>query len=107
MTNLVCAPGASPEFDRSQFKIQPDGTFRITIRAMAAMAGIDDGSLSRSLQSASSTGVRGGLAQVKKTELPQVLADCPVQGIAKEFGEVFTYVCLAYADHVVFGLDGG
>ena len=52
MTNLVCAPGENFEFDRSQFKIQPDGSFRITIRAMAAMAGIDDGSLSRSLRSA-------------------------------------------------------
>jgi len=39
-------------FDPSQFKIQPDGTFRISIRGMAAMAGIDDGSLSRSLKSA-------------------------------------------------------
>ena len=52
MTNLVCAPGASPEFDRSQFKIQPDGSFRITIRAMASMAGISDGGLVTSLRSA-------------------------------------------------------
>ena len=52
MTNLVCAPGENFEFDRSQFKIQPDGTFRITIRAMGAMAGIDATGLSRSLSSA-------------------------------------------------------
>lgn len=41
-----------PSWDPSQFKLQPDGTFRISIRGMAAMAGIDDGSLSRSLKSA-------------------------------------------------------
>lgn len=44
--------GENFEFDRSQFKIQPDGTFRITIRAMAAMAGVDDGGLARSLKTA-------------------------------------------------------
>ena len=37
-------------FDPSQFKIQPDGTFRISIRGMAAMAGVDDGGLARSLK---------------------------------------------------------
>jgi hypothetical protein len=40
------------QFDASQFKLQPDGTFRITIRGMASMAGIDDGALARSLKSA-------------------------------------------------------
>lgn len=45
---------SSPEdgFDPSQFKLQADGTFRISIRGMASMAGIDDSSLSRSLKSA-------------------------------------------------------
>lgn len=41
-----------PSWDPSQFKLQSDGTFRISIRGMAAMAGIDDGALSRSLKSA-------------------------------------------------------
>lgn len=39
-------------FDASQFKLQPDGTFRISIRGMAAIAGIDDTGLGRSLKSA-------------------------------------------------------
>lgn len=39
-------------FDASQFKLQDDGTFRISIRGMAAMAGVDDGSFARSLKSA-------------------------------------------------------
>ena len=39
-------------WDPTQFKIQPDGSFRISIRGMAAMAGVDDSSLSRSLKSA-------------------------------------------------------
>ena len=39
-------------FDQSQFKLQPDGTFRISIRGMAVMAAIDDGALARSLKSA-------------------------------------------------------
>lgn len=52
MTNLVCAPGENFEFDRSQFRIQPDGTFRISIRALASMAGVDATGLSRSLNSA-------------------------------------------------------
>ena len=52
MTNLVCAPGENFEFDRSQFKIQPDGTFRISIRALASMAGVDQGGLTRGLKSA-------------------------------------------------------
>jgi hypothetical protein len=29
------------DWDASQFKIQRDGTFRISIRGMAAMAGVD------------------------------------------------------------------
>lgn len=41
-----------PAFDASQFKLQPDGTFRISIRGMAAMAGVDFGGLARSLKSA-------------------------------------------------------
>jgi hypothetical protein len=53
MGNL--APGNS--FDPSQFRLQPDGTFRISIRATAALAGIDFSSLARSLRSASATGV--------------------------------------------------
>lgn len=28
---------SAPSFDPSQFKLQPDGTFRISIRGMAAM----------------------------------------------------------------------
>lgn len=39
-------------FDASQFKLQDDGTFRISVRGMAAMAGIDHRGLSRSLKSA-------------------------------------------------------
>lgn len=42
----------SDGFDPSQFRLQADGSFRISIRGMAAMAGIDDGALSRSLKSA-------------------------------------------------------
>jgi hypothetical protein len=48
----LCTPGDSLELDRSQFKLQPDGTFRISIRAMAAMAGVDQGGLTRGLKSA-------------------------------------------------------
>ena len=47
MTNL-----APTDWDPSQFKLQQDGTFRISIRGMAALAGVDDGALSRSLKSA-------------------------------------------------------
>ena len=39
-------------WDPTQFKIQPDGSFRISIRGMAAMAGVDDNGLGRSLKSA-------------------------------------------------------
>ena len=41
-----------PNWDPSQFKLQPDGTFRISIRGMAAMAGVDQSGLTRSLKSA-------------------------------------------------------
>ena len=44
--------GQAAKFDPSHFKLQPDGTFRISIRGMAGMAGVDDGALSRSLKSA-------------------------------------------------------
>jgi hypothetical protein len=47
--------GSSPEvvsFDSTQFRLQPDGTFRISIRAMAAMAGIAESGLRASLKSA-------------------------------------------------------
>jgi hypothetical protein len=43
-------------FDPNQFKHQADGSFRISVRAAAALAGIDDGGLSRSLKSASFQG---------------------------------------------------
>ena len=54
MASSFLAPsGDSVEsFDSSQFKLQPDGTFRITIRGAASLAGIDDGGLARSLKSA-------------------------------------------------------
>lgn len=57
MTQISAAPavgfGEGPaSFDPSQFKLQADGTFRISIRGMAAMAGVDDSALSRSLRSA-------------------------------------------------------
>lgn len=42
----------APVFDASQFKLQPDGTFRISIRGMAAMAGVDHAGIVRSLKSA-------------------------------------------------------
>ena len=52
MTSLSNEQTNSLEWDPSQFKLQPDGTFRISIRGMAAMAGIDFSSLARSLRSA-------------------------------------------------------
>lgn len=52
MTSLTNNQINPPEWDPSQFKLQPDGTFRISIRGMARMAGIDDGALTRSLKSA-------------------------------------------------------
>ena len=48
----VLAQTNQPEWDPSQFQVQPDGSFKISIIAMAAMAGIDRGALSRSLKSA-------------------------------------------------------
>lgn len=42
----------SGDWDPSQFKIQNDGTFRISIRGMAAMAGVDHAGILRSLKSA-------------------------------------------------------
>ena len=39
-------------WDPSQFKLQLDGTFRISIRGMASIAGVDFGGLARSLKSA-------------------------------------------------------
>ena len=52
LKQLATCLGENFEFDRSQFRIQPDGTFRISIRAMASMAGVDDTGLGRSLKSA-------------------------------------------------------
>lgn len=50
MANSIQAhPG---DWDPTQFKLQRDGTFRISIRGMAAMAGVDQSSLGRSLKSA-------------------------------------------------------
>jgi len=43
--------GEELQFDRSQFRLQPDGTFRISIRAMAAMAGVAESGLRASLKS--------------------------------------------------------
>lgn len=40
-------------FDPTQFTLQADGTFKITVIGMARMTGVDDGGLSRSLRSAS------------------------------------------------------
>lgn len=48
MSNLI----QQPSWDPSQFKLQADGTFRISIRGMAAMAGIAVSGLSASLSSA-------------------------------------------------------
>ena len=42
----------APLFDASQFKLQDDGTFRISIRGMAAMAGVDHAGIVRSLKTA-------------------------------------------------------
>lgn len=49
---VITIQAQSGDWDPSQFKLQSDSTFRISIRGMAAMAGIDDGALSRSLKSA-------------------------------------------------------
>jgi hypothetical protein len=50
---MSITPASGVSFDASQFKLQADGTFRISIIGMARMAGIDDSSLGRSLRSAS------------------------------------------------------
>ena len=49
---MTLTPSTAGNFDASQFKLQADGTFRISMRGMAAMAGVDKGGLSRSLSSA-------------------------------------------------------
>ena len=53
MNFSITAPSNPDGFDPSQFKIQPDGSFKISVIAMAALAVIDNGGLSRSLKSAS------------------------------------------------------
>ena len=45
-------PATGGAFDASQFKLQADGTFRISMRGMAAMAGVDHAGIVRSLRSA-------------------------------------------------------
>lgn len=50
--NLMNSQPAPSAWDPSQFKLQDDGTFRISIRGMAAMAGVDFSGLARSLKSA-------------------------------------------------------
>jgi hypothetical protein len=50
-TQIATADFDESGFDPSQFKLQLDGTFKISIRAMAAMAGIDFSGLARSLRS--------------------------------------------------------
>lgn len=40
------------QFDATQFKLQSDGTFRISIRGMASLAGVDHAGIVRSLKSA-------------------------------------------------------
>ena len=52
MTDIQRQAQQEADFDASQFKLQSDGTFRISVRGMAAMAGIDDNGLGRSLKSA-------------------------------------------------------
>ena len=49
---MSITPASGVSFDASQFKLQADGTFRISIRGMAAMAGVDQSGLTRSLKSA-------------------------------------------------------
>jgi len=52
LTDIQRQAQQEADFDASQFKLQSDGTFRISVRGMAAMAGIDDNGLGRSLKSA-------------------------------------------------------
>jgi len=50
---FLATTSASPDgFDPSQFKLQPNGSFKISIRAMAAMAGVNHAGIVRSLKSA-------------------------------------------------------
>ncbi len=46
------APIEPSFFDAAQFKLQLDGTFRISIRGMASLAGVDHAGIVRSLKSA-------------------------------------------------------
>lgn len=52
ITKALPTPQDPTAFDASQFKLQADGTFRISIRGMAAMAGVDHRGLTRALNSA-------------------------------------------------------
>ena len=52
MTDIQRQTQQETEFDASQFKLQSDGTFRIAIRGMAVMAGVDHAGIVRSLKSA-------------------------------------------------------
>lgn len=52
MANIERQNQHEAEFDASQFKLQSDGTFRISIRGMASMAGVAVSGLSSSLKSA-------------------------------------------------------
>ena len=52
LTCMSLLPATGGAFDASQFKLQPDGTFRISMRGMAAMAGVDHAGIVRSLRSA-------------------------------------------------------
>jgi hypothetical protein len=53
MLSFTPAPQSeSFDWDPSQFTLKPDGTFRTSIRCMAAMAGVDQSSFGRSLKSA-------------------------------------------------------
>ena len=50
--SVTLTPSTAGNFDASQFKLQADGSFRISIRGMASMAGIAFSGLSASLSSA-------------------------------------------------------
>lgn len=52
MSALQRSNQSDASFDASQFKLQGDGSFRISIRGMAAIAGVDQSGLTRSLKSA-------------------------------------------------------
>lgn len=51
-TQIATADFDESGFDPSQFVLQADGTFRISIRATALAAGVDDGGVARALKSA-------------------------------------------------------